>query len=347
MRRETIIQDGEDTPLRRARGLAIDPAGRVFVAGENSGNVLMWAPDAGSCGNGVLDEGEACDYRAPGTSCCCSVTCQLQPAQTVCNDGVFCSAVDRCTAQGACVGGDTTPCPGADGDGDCTETCNEPAGDCSAPDPADTPCTDGDVCNGTDSCTADGVCQPSDVDPCEGGAECADHCNADGTCFTPVGTPCTDDGNPCTVDSCDGEGRCAAMPGNAGLACGPGSQCLAAPTCDGLSATCPPATPLVGNCDLPGCDPNRSICQNGDCICLPAQPEGCGNGTVDNGEQCGEPGLPNGDCCSGCRFASQGRPVPRCRRPVRRSPRSATASLPSVRPTRQSLRDALQRRQFL
>ena len=44
------------------------------------------------------------------------------------------------------------------------------------------------------------------VDPCEGGAECADHCNADGTCFTPVGTPCTDDGNPCTVDSCDGQG---------------------------------------------------------------------------------------------------------------------------------------------
>ena len=68
-----------------------------------------------------LDDGEACDYRAPGASCCCSVTCQLQPAQTVCNDGAFCSAVDRCTAQGACVGGDATPCPGPDGDGDCTE----------------------------------------------------------------------------------------------------------------------------------------------------------------------------------------------------------------------------------
>ena len=169
----------------------------------------MWAPDSGTCGNGVLDDGEACDYRAPGMSCCCSVTCQLQPAQTVCNDGAFCSAVDRCTAQGTCVGGDVTPCPGADGDGDCTETCNEPAGDCSTPDPADTPCTDGDVCNGSDSCTADGVCQSADVDPCEGGAECADHCNADGTCFTPLGIPCTDDGNLCTIDICDGDGGCA------------------------------------------------------------------------------------------------------------------------------------------
>ena len=59
----------------------------------------------------------------------------------------------------------------------------------------------------------------------------------------------------------DGQGECASMPGNAGLACGLGSQCLVAPTCDGLSATCPPATPRVGNCALPDCDPNRSVCE--------------------------------------------------------------------------------------
>src|SRR4029079_15883364 len=100
----------------------------------------MWAPDTGACGNGILDADEACDYRAPGAACCCSVTCQLQPAESVCNDGAFCTAVDRCTAQASCVGGDSTPCPGPDGDGDCSETCNEPAGDCSTSDPANTPC---------------------------------------------------------------------------------------------------------------------------------------------------------------------------------------------------------------
>jgi DNA-binding beta-propeller fold protein YncE len=303
---EVIIQNANDTPLKRARGLAVDPAGRVFVAGENSSNVLMWAPDAGTCGNGVLDDGEACDYRAPGTSCCCGVTCQLQPAQTVCNDGVFCTAVDRCTAGGACVGGDTTPCPGPDGDGDCTESCNEEAGDCSAPDPAATACNDGVFCNGTDTCTADGECQASGIDPCTFGAECANTCNEDGTCFTAVGTPCSEDGNPCTVELCDGHGGCTAVPGNAGLPCGLDSQCRAAPTCDGLSAVCPEGVPLAKTCVLPDCDPNRSICLDGACICQPDDPANCHDGTIDEGELCGEPGLPDGPCCTGCRFARQG-----------------------------------------
>ena len=34
--------------------------------------------------------------------------------------------------------------------------------------------------------------------------------------------------------------------------------------------------------------------------------EGCGNGVIDEGEVCGEPGLPNGECCTGCRFALRG-----------------------------------------
>jgi len=303
---QVIIQDGTDTPLKRARGLAVDPAGRVFVAGENSGNVLMWAPEAGPCGNGTPDDGEACDYRAPGMSCCCSVTCTLEPAGTACNDGAFCTAVDRCTASGACAGSDGTPCPGPDGDGDCSETCNEEAGDCSIPDPVSTPCTDGDFCNGTDACTADGTCAPSGVDPCAGGLQCANTCNADGTCFTPIGTPCADDGNPCTVEQCDGQGGCVSVPGNAGLQCGLGSQCRAAPACDGLNPACPEAVPLTGTCERPDCDPNRSICQGGECVCLPDRPSGCGNGEVDAGELCGEPGLPDGPCCVGCRFARAG-----------------------------------------
>ena len=167
-------------------------------------------------------------------------------------------------------------CRAADGPCDLPETCNGFSVECPAgpPKPANTTCNDGNFCNGADACTADGVCAPSGIDPCAGGAECSNTCNADGTCFTPIGAPCTNAGNPCTAGKCDGQGKCASVPAHADE-----------------------------QCTLADCDPNRSVCRDGGCICLPDQPEGCGNGVIDPGEICGEPDLPNGDCCKGCRFA--------------------------------------------
>lgn len=293
----------------RARGLAVDPAGRVFVAGQLSNDVYVWTPDgAATCGDGVVGDGEACDWGSADARCCCGVQCRLLAAGTTCDDGAFCSAGDRCDAQGACVGGGVTPCPPPDGDGNCRESCDEPSGTCTAPDPVGSACADGDSCNGADTCTAEGDCRSSGIDPCASGPECADTCDArgGGTCFTTQGTACTDDGNPCTVDQCDGQGACVSQPGNAGTPCGPAAPCRAAPVCDGAGTTCPEGAPVQGACSLPGCDPNRSVCVAGDCVCLPDLPAGCGDGVVEDAEVCGEPGLPDGPCCSGCRFAAAG-----------------------------------------
>jgi streptogramin lyase len=304
-----IIVAGGPGVLTGARGLAVDPAGRVFVAGETTDNVRMWAPGIGACGNGIVEGAETCDYGSPGGRCCCSVKCQLQAPDISCNDGSFCTASDRCDAQGLCTG-IGLPCPGPDGDGDCTESCDENDGSCTGPDPVGSGCDDGLFCNGADSCVA-GECTMHAGNPCAGGADCADVCSeAQDSCFEPLRTECNADDNPCTVERCDGQGACRSEPGNAGIVCGVETQCRAAPRCSGISASCPQGEPLDRPCSLPGCDPNRSVCLGGECVCRPPDPEGCGNGVAEAGEVCGEPDLPNGECCTGCRFAGSGT---RCR----------------------------------
>src|SRR5262249_25692295 len=137
--------------------------------------------------------------------------------------------------------------------------------------------------------------------PSEAGATCQPTgCTATGAC--------QDDGNPCTQDVCNGAGGCIHRPGNAGILCRPADQCTSPATCDGKSANCPANPPAREglSCEASGCDPRRSICRGGSCVCLPLPLPGCGDGMVATGEECGEPGLPDGPCCVGCRFAGAG-----------------------------------------
>ena len=66
------------------------------------------------------------------------------------HEGRRCNGVDTCQA-GLCVGAGS-PCPGPDGDADCTETCDEGADACIANDPDFSACPGG-------PCQA-GVCTP-------------------------------------------------------------------------------------------------------------------------------------------------------------------------------------------
>ncbi len=123
------------------------------------------------------------------------------PVGTVCNDGTFCNGTDTCNASGQCSvhGGD--PClPLLTTDGNCSASCNEGSGDCTAPDPLGTPCNDGLYCtsgNGPDSCTA-GVC--GGANPCSGqdtGPSCDDSCNEVANNCTAAdagGTVCNENG---------------------------------------------------------------------------------------------------------------------------------------------------------
>jgi hypothetical protein len=75
------------------------------------------------------------------------------PDGSSCFDGFFCNGIDTCTG-GMCVNHAGNPCPGADGDGDCMESCQElgaGAGDCMADDP------DGSGCGANMTCSM-GTC---------------------------------------------------------------------------------------------------------------------------------------------------------------------------------------------
>ncbi|MFN2377667.1 MAG: hypothetical protein ABR538_14105 [Candidatus Binatia bacterium] len=103
-----------------------------------------------------------------------------------CNDGAFCNGADNCDGSGGCALHEGDPCPGADGDGDCAETCDEGGDNCLAADVNGSSCNDGDICTDGETCTAG---------TCGGGGE----------------TQC-DDGSLCTEDSCDAIEGCQYEP---------------------------------------------------------------------------------------------------------------------------------------
>ena len=96
----------------------------------------------------------------------CSETCNEaadncngnDPAGSACSDGLFCTSNDQCNGSGICVGG-PDPCPGIDGDADCSEHCNETANNCSTNDPVGAIC---DSCppgtSGSGTCDGFGTC---------------------------------------------------------------------------------------------------------------------------------------------------------------------------------------------
>src|SRR5262249_52484247 len=119
--------------------------------------------------------------------------------------------------------GETDPNnPDTDGDGvgDATDACKAtPAGSavnangCAG---SQINCSDGNACNGIETCTA-GVCGPGTPPNCDDGNACTtDSCNPATGCAhvaVPGCVPCTTDNqcadaNPCTVDTCSA-GRCA------------------------------------------------------------------------------------------------------------------------------------------
>jgi len=120
------------------------------------------------------DDGNECTLDS-----CVEQDCYNIPVadETPCSDdGVFCNGVEVCR-QGVCTHSGN-PCPGADGDGDCSESCAEDLRSCTADDPQDAACDDGNWCTVSDTCTS-GVCSGSERD--------------------------CDDGDTCTQDGCDEE----------------------------------------------------------------------------------------------------------------------------------------------
>ena len=280
---------------------------------------------------------------------------------TPCDDGLFCNGADTCSG-GVCSGHVGSPCPGADGDANCAESCNEASDTCTAPDSNGSPCKDGLFCTATDTCS-NGVCGGSGT-PCpgaDGDGNCAESCNEaadtctaadangsacnDGlfctvtdTCSAGVcggaGTPCAGaDGDANCSETCnEAADNCAAADPN-GSVCNDGLFCNGADTCQAGACSQHLASPCAGadgdgncaeSCDeaadnCAAADPNGSACSDGlacttgetcllgSCVVALNRCGVCGDGSVDQGEACDDGNTANGDCCSStCTLVANG-----------------------------------------
>ncbi len=293
---------------------------------------------AGSCGASTGDPCSGPDGDGDCAESCDEGADNCLAPDTIgssCTDGAFCNGTETCDGAGSCAASTGDPCPGADGDGDCAESCDESADNCLASDPAASACTDGAFCNGTETCDGAGSCGASTGDPCpgaDGDGNCAESCDegADNCLAPDTGGSACDDGLFCTdVDTCngsgtcggagdpcpgpDGDGNCAEScdegadnclaPDTGGSACTDGAFCNGTETCDGAGSCgastgdpCPGADG-DGNC-AETCDEGADNCLGND----PAA-SACTDGAFCNGtETCngaGSCGSSTGDPCAG------------------------------------------------
>jgi hypothetical protein len=173
---------------------------------------------AGACGSST---GDPCAANVGDDDAECSESCNEatddctadDPDGSACDDGSFCNGTETCAA-GACGSSTGDPCLARvdDGDGDCSESCDEARDECAAPDPDGAECDDGSFCNGSETCTA-GTCGNSTGDPCtgpDGDEDCAESCD-DSANDCSGADP---DGSSCPVGACS-NGTCQ-PPGTGG-----------------------------------------------------------------------------------------------------------------------------------
>ncbi len=190
------------------------------------------------CGNGIVTAGEECDYGDTVAGDCCSPACRFEPTGAACgDDGNECTS-DVCDGQGQCTHPNNTA-----------------------------PCSDGDLCNGADTCSG-GTCSVHAGNPCAGQPACQQTCvQTNGLQYAcgvdPAGTPCPSDGIACTADVCNGAGLCTHPNAPDGTACEDGDRCTVGDTCRGGvcraggPASCDPC--LVCDGETGGCVPPSGL----------------------------------------------------------------------------------------
>lgn len=117
----TAADDGYAVAMQRDR--------KIVVAGTarsgNDRNLALARYLVSDCGNGTLDEGEACDGGASIAGDCCTTLCRVVAAGTVCRAAVDgCDLVEACDgASGACPADAKLPDGDADGVCDLIDIC--------------------------------------------------------------------------------------------------------------------------------------------------------------------------------------------------------------------------------
>jgi hypothetical protein len=242
----------------------------------------------------------ACNDRNPCTLDACDDVNGC--SNTVVTDGTPCPDNNPCDGEEICQGGvcGAGVPPNCDDGNLCThDTCTLPGGCAHIQLTNNTPCPNGDVCDGAETCQA-ATCRPGTALNCNDGNACTtDTCNAVSGCVhTPVpgcincsGDAQCNDSNPCTTDTCSG-GACQNTTVTDGTACPDGDLCNGGETCQ--AGSCTAGTP-------PNCDDGNvctdDSCDSGTGCQHPAVPDGssCADGTVCNGDETCQ----GGSCASG------------------------------------------------
>ena len=212
-----------------------------------------------SCDDGNQCTADSCffDPQCP----ICGGGCQhaVQPAGTLCDDGLSCTIGEICDGGGRCIG---------------------------QVQPAGTACDDGNSCTGPDVCDAAGLCVgQGQADPgtsCDDGSLCTtgDVCvtTGPGTVACRGALKSCDDGNLCTQDTCDpATGQCGAAP----VDCDDGNVCTA-DACDPATGACT-RTNASGSCtDGNFCTVNDA-CSGGNCA---GNPVDCNDNTACTKDVC-------------------------------------------------------------
>jgi hypothetical protein len=132
-----------------------------------------------------------------------------------CDDGLYCNGSDACDG-GACRLHSGDPCPGGDGDADCSESCNETTDTCAGNDFDGAACSDGLFCNGPDDTCVAGACLGTGQQGCDDDNSCTnDACDEGGDSCTHTtigdGLACSD-ADPCSLDDVCSGGQCIGTP---------------------------------------------------------------------------------------------------------------------------------------
>ena len=254
--------------------------GVVYVA---SGTPLPdWEQDAWPCRNKVCDGWGSVQYV---------------PRNSNCDDGLFCNGTsDQCIG-GNCGGVGNYPCPGANGDSNCNESCDETSHSCDAYDGDGTACVSDSFCAGGVGQCQNGACAAyAPADPCPGAdndPDCNESCeestksctayDGDWASCLSAGVNCAGSGpGHCTSGGCepdsptngcngpDGDSDCYESCDANSQSCtgydGDGAACVDESFCTGGPGHCTAsgcvADNLVDPCPVPSVDPGCSSACN-------------------------------------------------------------------------------------
>ena len=206
-------------------------------------------PDEATCFDPFFGTSAAAPHAAAVAALLLSRNSCLSPAEVQARlmsaaDDILAAGFDDVSGAGRLDAFDTLTSPDAcDDDNPCTRDTCKPATGCQNTNLDDgSPCPDGNLCNGDETCQS-GACTPGVPLVCNDASVCTtDACNPSTGC---VFQSTCGDGNPCSTDTCNPLTGCAHANAADGTECPDDDACNGTETCQ--AGTCAPSATL--SCD--------------------------------------------------------------------------------------------------